>query len=151
MGIELPEQDIRQLLRKHKTTDPYHTALMEDIFQRVADSSSGESDTETGGFDGPARISATGQSLIRWWLVNLRRRMAEEGERMIAESIEQARSQLPQAPTGDDGFPDDDEFTDSSDDNFPVAQMSTDPTYTTSDPNAGRGGSSDDSNLDSSD
>ena len=114
-------------------------------------SSSGESDTETGGFDGPARISATGQSLIRWWLVNLRRRMAEEGERMIAESIEQARSQLPQAPTGDDGFPDDDEFTDSSDDNFPVAQMSTDPTYTTSDPNAGRGGSSDDSNLDSSD
>ena len=45
--------------------------------------------------------------------------MAEEGERMIAESIEQARSQLPQAPTGDDGFPDDDEFTDSSDDNFP--------------------------------
>ena len=114
-------------------------------------SSSGESDTETGGFDGPARISATSQSLIRWWLVNLRRRMAEEGERMIAESIEQARSQLPQAPTGDDGFPDDDEFTDSSDDNFPVAQMSTDPTYTTSDPNAGRGGSSDDSNLDSSD
>ena len=58
--------------------------------------------------------------------------MAEEGERMIAESIEQARPQLPQAPTGDDGFPDDDEFTDSSDDNFPVAQMSTDPTYTTS-------------------
>lgn len=77
--------------------------------------------------------------------------MAEEGERMIAESIEQARSQLPQAPTGNDGFPDDDEFTDSSDDNFPVAQMSTDPTYTTSDPNAGRRGSSDESNLDSSD
>ena len=75
--------------------------------------SSGSDSDDLGGRrfdDRPVVVSENAQRLVKWWLQNLRRQMADEGE---------AGGVVP----ADDVSDDEDSFEDSSDDSFPTSPV----------------------------